>query len=127
MKKVYFAEELSREEFLERMRKAMESFKKTSHRLPDKIVLANVKLPRIRYQGKEIDLAKAYPGAAVIATSLGKVPYLPYFARKGKDQLRDHVHFFDRDVYLAYDPDDGERWFICFGEKTKITDRGLEG
>jgi hypothetical protein len=126
--KIYISKELSKKEIRNKIAQAKQKYAEIALRPPDKMLLAEVKLPKIFYKGKEIDLAKKYKGAQIVAVLIGPVLAIPYLAKKGDDKtLVDFVHFVESPLLLVTDPVDRERIFFAWGKGLKVTDRGIEG
>ncbi len=124
---------LNRKQIEKEIEKAKKLYEKTSYKKPDKIIVGEIKLPRIvTPDGKVIDLEEKYKGCCVILTCIGGLPYLPYFSDKagypGDKQQSESLflHFLENPAYLVCDSDDTSRIFIMHSS-LKLTDRGIEG
>lgn len=126
--RIYISRDLSKKEIRNKIAQAKKKYAEIALRPPDKMLLTEVKLPRIMYKGKEIDLAKKYKGAEIVCVLIGPVLAIPYLAKKGSDKaLVDFVHFVEAPLLLVVDPSDRERIFFAWGKGLKVTDRGIEG
>ncbi len=125
MEKVYKAKILDREEIRKQIKKAIALYRETAFRMPDKILLSEVRLPRILKNGKIIDLNEKYKDATFVGTIIGGIIAIPYIAVKGSGRFG-FVHFVNAPVYLVVDPEDRKRIYFAFG-KLEYKDVGIIG
>lgn len=124
---MYKAKVISKDEIKKKIKEAIHKFDETSYRMPDKIIVSEIKLPKIIHNGKVLDLNKKYKNATFVGTVLGSVIAIPYVARKGdKKNKLGFIHFVETPVYLVFDPDDTRRIYFAFGE-LKVKDVGIVG
>lgn len=127
MNKIYLALKLTKGALEKKLEKAKKKWREVALRPVDKILLGEIKLPKILHKGRIIDLQKKYKDAQVVCTQVGVLLGLPYLARKG-DGLEDkYIHFNETPLILVVDPEDSTRLFLAWGKGIKVTDRGIIG
>jgi len=110
----------------ERMKKAIDFYKKTQFKNPDKVISALTNLPKIVYHEKTIDLEKEYEGAKIVASMIGVIPFIFYISEKGGEKNVYFHEFKPHQVFLACDPEDNTRVFLVFTEKVKFDETGID-
>lgn len=124
MKEIYF-EGISYEELENRVKKAIEFYKKTNFKRPDLTFNAKIHLPKINTQSGIIDLNKKYKDGIVIANMIGVLPFIAYISDK-LGQVDIYFHEFKPfQVFLCVDPEDNRRIFLAFTEDVKFDERGI--